>query len=110
MKKAIASFGIQNYLIDGFPACVDDIEEFNSIFQDDITFEGYLHINLSEKKLMENGIEAFGTESNIEEKEEKIKDIIATYLKESEEIKTNFERSKKLKVINGNNGPELAYQ
>ena len=56
MKKAIAIYGTQTFLVDGFPATIEDLLEFNTHLSEHVSFEGYLHIKISEAKMRESGI------------------------------------------------------
>ncbi len=57
VKKAIASCGVRRFLIDGFPNSVQDVTEFDrELTSKEIDFYGYLHIEISEKKMIQSGI------------------------------------------------------
>lgn len=59
VKKAIASCGVRRFLIDGFPNSVDDVLKFDKeLSEKEIDFYGYLHIEISEAKMISSGIEA----------------------------------------------------
>ena len=81
MKKAIATYGVQRYLIDGFPTTLDELNEFKEQLSMHVNFQTYLHINTSESKMRESGREAYKGIKNIVE--ESIQMIVQKYLKES---------------------------
>lgn len=59
VKKAIASCGVRRFIIDGFPSCVEDIDEFQrELTSREIDFYGFMYIKIPERKMIESGIEA----------------------------------------------------